>query len=88
MTEGPSTWNSGPGQICPEIGTTSVLLTFVCDSPIAPDPCTFSIFTNDAAQGPFVGTLVSCDPFLWVSDPINLDAFGCTCGDFVVTVTE
>lgn len=80
-------WNSGPGQICAGIGMTSVLLTFVCDSPLAPDPCVFSIFLNDAAQGPFQGTLVSCDPFIWISDPINLDAFGCTCGDFTVTVT-
>lgn len=91
IESGPDLWNSGSGQICPEIGTTSVLITFVCNGVaggLGPDDCTFYIYMNDVAQGPFPGTLVSCVPFLWVSDPIDLSAFGCTCGTFVVTVTE
>lgn len=85
---GGGSWNSGPGHICPEIGTVDVLITFKCADTLGPDQCTFQIFFNDVAQGPYSGTLVSCDPFLWISDPINLDAFGCTCGDFTVTITE
>lgn len=85
---GGGVWNSGGGEICTGIGEFETVITFRCDGVLQPEPCQFVILFNDVAQGPFNGTLVSCDPFIWISDPINLDAFGCACGDFTVTVTE
>ncbi len=80
-------WNAGPGTVCLGVGTFDVPMSFRCiDDGLG--GFEFGVYFSDFSMGPYLGTLVSCNPLIWVSDPIDLSAFGCTCGPFTVTVTE